>query len=141
LTRERKMNQISAWLDSVKEALIADGFVDTILQIQKPNQVFGLVKKLVYPWEMHARGFSTDQVEAEIEISREYLEHLDDQYRRSALEELLVILERYGISYQVEGEFPQQYVTLRPPPHLTPWAPFVIIGIAAFLLIILSKEK
>ena len=135
------MNQTSAWLNSVKQALIADGFIGTILQIQKPNQVFGLVKKLVYPWEMHVRGFSTDQAEAEIEISREYLEHLDDQYRRSALEELLEILEHYGIPYQVEGEFPEQYVILRPPPHRTPWAPFVIIGIAAFLLIILRKKK
>ena len=135
------MNQTSTWLDLVKEALIADGFVDTILQIQKSNQVFGLVKKLAYPWEMHVRGFSTDQVEAEIEISREYLEHLDDRYRRSALEQLLEILERYGIPCHVEGEFPEQYVTLRPPPRLTPWAPFVIIGIAAFLLIILSKEE
>ena len=83
------MAETNSWLNAVKQALIADGFVNTVLQIQKPNQVFGLVKKLVRPWEMHVRGLSTNRVEAEIEISREYLEHLDDRYRRSALNELI----------------------------------------------------
>jgi len=90
---------------------------------------------------MHVRGFSTNQVEAEIEISREYLEHHDNRYRSIAPKELIELLDRYKVPYQLEGEFPKQYVRLRPPPHLTPWMPFVIIGIAALLLVIWPKKE
>jgi len=135
------MAETNSWLNAVKQALIADGFVNTVLQIQKPNQVFGLVKKLVRPWEMHVRGLGTNRVEAEIEISREYLEHLDDRYRRSALNELIQLLDRYEIPYQIEGEFPEQHVMIRPPSNLTPWIPFAIIGIVALLLIIWPKDE
>ena len=51
------MNETKKWLERVKQALIEEGFRDTLLQIQKPNQIFGLVKKIDDIWELHFRGF------------------------------------------------------------------------------------
>lgn len=135
------MDRGSKWLSLVKQALFSEGFKHTDLQIRKPNQVFGLVKKLHHPWEMHVRGFSNNRLEAEIEISREYLEHLDDHYRRSAVSELVEVLNRHRIPYKITGKIPDQHFVMESPPILTEWKPLVFIGIVVVLLIILAKEK
>jgi len=64
------------YLDRAKEALIKEGFRDTLLQFWKPGQVFGLVKPLDDTYEIHVRGYQDGTLDAEIEVSREYLEHL-----------------------------------------------------------------
>ena len=123
------------WLQRVQETLIQEGFSGTTLQTIKSGQVFGLIKKLDNVWEMHVRGFNDGRLEAEIEISRDYFEHLNDKYRRDATLELTQILDAYQIPYQSEGNLPQMGITLYPPKQLTPWKPVVaIITIAAFLL-------
>jgi hypothetical protein len=63
-------------LDCVKDVLVREGFRDTPLQIWKPEQVFGLVKPLDDVYEIHVRGYQDGTLDAEIEVSREYLEHL-----------------------------------------------------------------
>jgi hypothetical protein len=123
------------WLERAKDVLIQEGFNDTILQTIKQGQVFGLVKKVGDIWEMHVRGFNDGRLEAEIEISRDYFEHLDDRYRRDASLELTHILDAYQIPYQTNGNLPQVEVTLYPPAQVTPWKPVVaIITLAAFLI-------
>ena len=114
------------WLQRAKGALIQEGFSHTILQTVKSGQVFGLIKKLDKVWEMHVRGFDDRRLEAEIEVSRDYLEHLDDSYRRDATPELGRILDDYQIIYQSAGS-PQREVMLYPPKQLTPWKPVVAI--------------
>lgn len=132
---------ISEWLERVKGVLVQEGFNGTILQTVKRGQVFGLVKKVESIWEMHVRGFNDGRLEAEIEISRDYFEHLDDKYRRDATPELIQILDAYQIPYQLNGELPQMAVTLNPPEKLTPWKPVVAIVALAAFLIWLGRQK
>ena len=127
---------ISVWLKRVENALRSEGFKDTLLQIWKEGQVFGLVKKIDNVWEMHVRGFKDGHLEAEIEISRDYIEHLDDRFRRSAISELTEILDKYNIPYKVVGNLKIES-KLEPPSTLTPWKPIVtliiIVGILAWI--------
>lgn len=90
---------------------------------------------------MHVRGFSDGRLEAEIEISRDYIEHLDDKYCRDATPELKQILDIHQVPYQARGNLPKMTFTLEPPGKLTPWKPIVaIVAIGAFL-IWLSRRK
>ncbi len=132
---------IKEWLERVKGVLIQEGFHDTKLQTIKQGQVFGLVKKVDGIWEMHVRGFKDGRLEAEIEISRDYFEHLDDKYRRDATLELTQILDAYQIPYQTEGTLPHMEVTLNPPEKLTPWKPIAAIAGVVILLIWLGRQK
>ncbi len=129
------------WLQMVKEVLIQESFSGTMLQTVKPNQVFGVVKKVDNVWEMHVRGFSDGSLESEIEISRDYLEHFDDTYRRDATLELTQILDAYSIPYESKGSLPQMSVTLYPPKQLTPWKPLLALTTLAVFLIWLGRQK
>ena len=119
------MNEVREWLERVKQALYVEGFRDTFLQVWKEGQVFGLVKKIDDIWEMHVRGFEDGHLEAEIEVSRDYLEHLNDKYRRPAINRLSKILDRHNIPYNVVGN-PEVMSELEPPRTLTPWKPIVV---------------
>jgi hypothetical protein len=136
-----QQENISEWLERVKEILIQEGYRDTKLQTIKQGQVFGLVKKVDSVWEMHVRGFKDGRLEAEIEISRDYFEHLDDRYRRDATPELTQILDAHQIPYQTKGELPQMEVILNPPEKLTPWKPIVAIVAVTAFLIWLGRQK
>lgn len=123
------------WLQNVKEVLMQEGFSGTILQVIEPGQVFGLVRKQDEIWEMHVRGFADGRLEAEIEISRDYFEHLNDNYRRDATLELIQILKAYQVPYQTKGTLPEMQVTLHPPKQLTPWKPIAtLVGVVVFLI-------
>jgi hypothetical protein len=129
-----EQTEIDKWLQTVKGVLIQEGFSDTILQVKEPGQVFGLVKRLDKVWEMHVRGFNDGRLKAEIEVARDFFEHLNNKYRRDATPELLQILDAYQVPYEFEGNLPQVAVTLDPPQQLTPWKPVVVIvALAVFL--------
>lgn len=119
---------LSNSLEGIRQVLLAEGFKDTRLQITKPRQVFGLVKRLSDVWEMHVRGFEGGALESEIEVSRDYFEHLDDRYRKDATNELLSILKQYGIPHKVTGALPNVEVTLQAPESVTPWKPVAVLG-------------
>ena len=130
-------------IKDIEEILRREGFKDTVLQVWKPGQVFGLVKRLDPPWEiweMHVRGFDDGHLEAEIEISRDYLEHLDDRHRRSAAAELSQILNKYGIPHTIERS-DNVKLDLEAPEALTPWKPIAAVGMVILALYILSREK
>ncbi len=63
-------------LGVVKRILLNEGFYEPLLQAWKPGQVFGLVKPLNELIEVHVRGYEDGTLDAEVELSREYLEHL-----------------------------------------------------------------
>lgn len=87
-------------LPSLKQALKQRGFYDPgVLQLYKRGQSFGLVGRLDKILEMHIRGFKDGLVEAEIEISRDYFEHLGPKSCRSAQSELESILREEGIFF------------------------------------------
>jgi len=123
-----------AWLQAVEGTLFQEGFRTTWLQVAKSGQVFGLVKKLGEIWEMHVRGFEDGGLEAEIEISRKYVQHLASEYRRDAIRELKNILDAYNIPYKMEGTLPEAMGALRGPRRLTPWKPLVAIAGIVILL-------
>jgi len=81
-------------------------------------------------------GFEDGRLEAEIEISRDFIEHLDDRYRRPAISELTEILDEHSIPYKVVGNWKLES-ELEPPSTLTPWKPLVtliaIVGILFWL--------
>jgi len=120
-----KMNETKIWLERVKQTLMNEGFSDTLLQIVKPNQVFGLVMEIDDIWQMHVRGFEDGHLEPEIEVSKKYLEHLDPKFRHTkpAIDVLTKILNRYSIPYEITGEHEQLEWRIEPPNTLTEWQP------------------
>ena len=128
-------------LQNIKEVLMQEGFSDTILQAIEPGQVFGLVRKQDEIWQMHVRGFADGKLKSHIEISNDYFEHLNDNYRRDATLELIQILDAYQIPYQSKGSLPQMEVTLYPPAQLTSWKPIVAIVTLVAFLIWLGREN
>lgn len=134
-------NETNEWLQSIKEILIQEGFSSTILQTIKPGQVFGLVRKQDNIWEMHIRGFTDGRLESEIEIARDYFEHLNDNHRRDATPELIQILDSHQVPYQSKGSLPQMEVTFYPPEKLTPWKPMVILISVAVFLVWLGRQN
>ncbi len=131
----------SEWLQNVKAVLLQEGFSGTMLQTVKPGQVFGLVRKDDNNvWQIHVRGFDDGSLEAEIEISNDYFEHLDDTFRGEATSELREILDAYHIPYELKGSLPQASV-IYPPKQLTPWKPIVTIGAILTFMILLAQQK
>jgi hypothetical protein len=128
------MNETKIWLKRVEQMLIEEGFRDTPLQIQKPNQIFGLVKKISDIWEMHVRGFENGSLDAEVEVSRDYLEHWDNRYRRSAINELTELLDQYSIQYEITGEPIRLDLRIEHPNTLTEWKPLLTLGIVIGVL-------
>lgn len=128
--------QVSSWLDNVSRALSREGFRDTLLQVVKQGQVFGLVKHLDERMQMHVRGFEGGVLESEIEPSNEYFEHLNPEFCRDATPELVEILKRHRIPYTVTGNL-QKVVRIKEPETLTPWMPFAVVGgVIGFLVMI-----
>jgi len=109
------------------------GFRDIPLQVWKPGQVFGLVMPLDDVYEVHVRGYQDGTLDAEIEVSREYLEHLTcgahsyDHY-------LSEILKRDNIPLVKPIESAQKPPK---PATLIPWKPLLLIaavvGVIAFI--------
>ena len=63
-------------LTTIKKLLLEEGFYDTgILQSWKEGQMFGLAKPLENLLEVHIRGYLNNTLDAEVELSRKYLEH------------------------------------------------------------------
>ena len=138
-----KIRPYGVSIKDIEGILRKEGFQDTVLQVQKSGQVFGLVKRLDPPWEMwemHVRGFEDGHLEAEIEISRDYLEHLNDNYRRSAAAELSQLLSKHGIQHIIERSNNVK-LDLEAPRTLTPWKPIVALGVIALALYVLGKKE
>ncbi len=133
--------EIEEWLEMAKEVLVREDFRHTALQVVKPGQVFGLVRKEDDVWEMHVRGFDNGRLESEIEISRDYFEHLDDRFRRDATLELKEILDAYQVPCSIEGDISHSTVVLPYPEGVTPWKPLAVVGGIAILLACLARVK
>ncbi len=78
------------------------GFTDPILQEWKTGQRFGLSRPLSSLLEWHVRGFADGTLDSEVEISRNWLQHLSAR-SGSYYSPLLGILDRIGIPFSVAG--------------------------------------
>jgi len=124
-------------MDYVKWALKHEGFYDPwFLQIWKEGQVFGLAKRVSKEFEIHVRGYIDNTLDAEIEISREYLEHLSDK-AKPYYDYLISILTKYNIPFQTVRPLPQTPIFLEVPKKLTEWKPIAAtLALGAFLVFI-----
>ena len=112
-------------LEIVRDTLLKEGFVNAgLLQIWKPGQVFGLVKRVDDKYEVHVRGYIDGTLDSELEVSREYFEHLF-YGSQPCYEPLIKILNKYNIPYELVK--PIQPCLGPPQPRiLTPWKPIAI---------------
>jgi sulfiredoxin len=78
------------------------GFTDPIFQEWKTGQRFGLSRPLSSLLEWHVRGFADGLLDSEVEISRNWLQHLIAR-SGSYYSPLLRILDRIGIPFSVVG--------------------------------------
>ncbi len=78
------------------------GFTNPIFQERKKGQRFGLSRPLSSLLEWHVRGFADGMLDSEVEISRNWLQHLAAR-SGSYFSPLLRILDRIGIPFSVVG--------------------------------------
>ena len=92
----------------------AEGFTKIKFEHKQPDQIGnGLSLKLKKPWEMHVRLVKLKKelvaIHAEVEISRDYLQHLFSQ-RTPVVYEMENILKKYQIEYKVWDNNIKKYV-------------------------------
>ena len=91
--------------EELTKIFAAEGFTKVKLEHKQPNQIGnGLNLKLKKPWEMHVRMVDLKKgligIHAEVEVSRDYLQHLFSQ-RTPVVYEVEVILKKYQVEYSV----------------------------------------
>jgi hypothetical protein len=115
-------------LEVVKRILLSEGFYEPLLQERKKGQVFGLIKPLNELVEVHIRGYEDGTLDAEVELSREYLEHLwykSKPYYGS----LIDILRRHNIPFHIVKPIPPDPMYIEVPRNPTKWKPLVILAV------------
>ena len=100
--------------EKMRKILFNEGFTTVKFEHKQPLQIGdGLSLKLKKPWEMHVRLFSNTEdsisIQGEVEISRDYLQHLFSQ-RTAVIYEIETILKRNGISYDILNKRISKYV-------------------------------
>lgn len=82
-----------------------EGFTKVKFERKQPEQIgSGLNLKLKKPWEMHVRMVDLKKgligIHAEVEVSRDYLQHLFSQ-RTPVIYEVEEILKKYQVEYSI----------------------------------------
>ena len=100
--------------EKMKKILFEEGFTTVKFEHKQPLQIGdGLSLKLKKPWEMHIRLFDIKKgmvsIQAEVEISRDYLQHLFSQ-RTPVIYEIETIMKKYDIEYQVWNNRISKYI-------------------------------
>ena len=122
-------------VDYAAEELIRRGFRPTILAVNK-GEKYSLAMRVEPPWEIHARVFPDGTIESEVEVSRDYLQHLIGP-------RFNVVYETYDLLRDVIGDkricikplgrcisdvIENIGIELRAPKPLIPWKPLVAIA-------------
>ena len=100
--------------NKIRKILFDEGFTTVKFEHKQPLQIGdGLSLKLKKPWEMHVRLFSNTKdsisIQGEVEISRDYLQHLFSQ-RTAVIYEIETILKRNGIKYEILSKRISKYI-------------------------------
>jgi len=141
LTRETLFLLWVPCIDTVYSHLVRQGF-EKAVPAKSKGEKYSLRKPLDNTWELHLRLYREGYIEAEVEVRREYLEHL------TAGKRLNVVYEAYEYYREAYNKLHIKYtpadkwitkildhlnVKLRPPNTLTPWKPIALGIIAAGL--------
>lgn len=94
--------------DDLVRIFTEEGFTRVKLEHKMPGQIgSGLNLKLKKPWEMHVRMVDLKRgmigIHAEVEVSRDYLQHLFSQ-RTPVVYEVGEILKKYQVEYSIWHE-------------------------------------
>ena len=91
--------------EELTKIFAAEGFTKVKLEHKQPDQIGnGFNLKLKKPWEMHVRMVDLKKgligIHAEVEVSRDYLQHLFSQ-RTPVVYEVEEILKKYQVDYNI----------------------------------------
>lgn len=91
--------------DELMKIFTDEGFTKVKFEHKQPAQIGdGLNLKLKKPWEMHVRMVDIKKgrigIHAEVEVSRDYLQHLFSQ-RTPVVYEVEEILKKYQVEYNI----------------------------------------
>lgn len=100
--------------EEILSILKKEGFTKVKFEHKQDSQIgHGLSLKLKKPWEMHLRLFDIKKdlvaIQAEVEVSRDYLQHLFCQ-RTPVIYEIEALLKKHQIEYQVWSDKVKNYV-------------------------------
>jgi len=100
--------------DELMKIFTKEGFTKVKFEHKQPNQIGnGLNLKLKKPWEIHVRMVDMKKgliaIHAEVEVSRDYLQHLFCQ-RTPVIYEIESMLKKYEIDYKIWNARIQKYV-------------------------------
>lgn len=100
--------------EEILNILTKEGFTKVKFEHVLDSQIgHGWSLKLKKPWEMHLRLFDVKKgvvaIQAEVEVSRDYLQHLFCQ-RTPVIYEIEAMLKKHQIEYQVWSDKVKNYV-------------------------------
>jgi len=133
-----------------KHLVNMQGFEPATLSISKGER-YSLRKVLSDVWELHMRLYNDGFIDAEVEVRREYIEHLTPRRLNivyEAFEHYRGVYDKLHIWYVPAHKWITQIidhlnVKLREPDTLTPWRPIVLgivtAGLFAYALSKLAK--
>ncbi len=101
-------------IDEISNILVREGFTRVKFEHKQPNQIGrGYNLKLKKPWEMHVRMVDLKEgligIHAEVEVSRDYIQHLFSQ-RTPVIYEIQDILNKYHIECRIWNDGLKRYV-------------------------------
>lgn len=139
-----------SYIDDLYTHLKLEGFEEAIPAIHKGER-YGIRKPLDYPWELHMRLYKNGFIEAEVEVQREYLEHLGErrlfvvfeafEYYRDYFKSLHIFYK--PANKWVINILDHFKVRLNPPQSLTPWKPVVatVVGVASIGILLYALSR
>ena len=101
-------------VDELLKIFSKEGFTRVKFEHKQPFQIgHGLSLKLKKPWEMHVRLVDMKKglvaIQAEVEVSRDYLQHLFSQ-RTPVIYEIESLLRKHQIDYKIWNSKFKKYV-------------------------------
>jgi hypothetical protein len=101
-------------VDELLKIFSKEGFTKVKFEHKQPFQIGnGLSLKLKKPWEMHVRLVEMKKgliaIQAEVEVSRDYLQHLFCQ-RTPVIYEIESLMKKYQIEYKIWNNRIREYV-------------------------------
>jgi hypothetical protein len=100
--------------EEILRILSNEGFTKVKFEHKQESQIgHGLSLKLKKPWELHLRLFDLKKgmvaIQAEVEVSRDYLQHLFCQ-RTPVIYEIEALLKKHQIEYTIWSDKVKNYV-------------------------------
>ena len=111
---EQLMVVVKKNVDELLKIFSNEGFTGIKFEHKQPSQIgHGLSLKLKKPWEMHVRLVELKKglvaIHAEVEVSRDYLQHLFCQ-RTPVIYEIETLMKKHQIDYKIWNNRIRKYV-------------------------------